>query len=154
MAELGGDIRIIGLDALQKDLRNLTGPPLATILTDASDHAKKVAKEGVGGVASRSLMSEVKPNSARVFSLMAEARTTSIELGRAPDGPLLHTDALRRWASRVGFSDSLFELARQIQRRGVKGRFFMKAAIQSTQNELPRLVREMAMNVKGRFGNR
>lgn len=147
-------IRVIGLAELQEDLRDLTGPPLAKLLHQAANHAKKVASEGAGPVAGRSMMSEVKSDTARVFSAMSEARTTSIELGRAADGPLLHPDVLRRWIGRVGFAGTAFELARQIQRRGVKGRFFMRAAVQSTENALPGFMRDMAADVKGRFGKR
>ena len=145
---------VIGLDRLKRNLDNLTGPPLAELLTGASSHAKKVAAEGVGGVAANSMMSEVRPGSARVFSLMASARTRSLEEGRRPGGALLHPDALQRWIRRVEYGLSPYVLAKQIQRRGVKGRFFMKAAVQSTQELLPGLIRDMARAVEGRFGRR
>ena len=134
-------IRIIGLDRYRRNLKDLTGRPLANLLTSASDHAKKVAAEGVGGTAARSIQSEVQPTSARVFSLMSEARATSIELGRPAGGPRLHPD-------------SPFALARHIARRGVRGRFFMQAAIRSTESVLPQLIGTMARQVESRFGRR
>jgi len=85
---------------------------------------------------------------------MSEARSTSIELGRSAGGPLVHPDALRRWIARVGYPGTAFVLARQIKRRGVKGRFFMRAAIQSTQNALPGMLRRMAGDVATRFGRK
>jgi hypothetical protein len=154
MAEQPLSATVIGLDQLNVNLSDLTGPPLAQLLTDASNHAKSVAAKGVSGTAARSIMTEVKPGSARVFSLMSEARSTSIELGRPAGGPLVHPDALRRWVSAVGYAGTPAVLARQIKRRGVKGRFFMRAAIQSTQNALPVMLRRMAGDVVSRFGRR
>ena len=154
MAEQPLSATVIGLDQLNANLSDLTGPPLARLLTDAASHAKTVAAKGVSGTASRSMQSEVKRESARVFSLMSEARSTSIELGRGAGGPLVHPDALRRWVARVGYPGTAFALARQIRRRGVKGRFFMKAAIQSTQNALPAMMKQMAGSVAARFGRR
>ena len=146
---------VIGLDKLQANLKDLTGPPLAKLLGAASGHAKRTASEGLGGgVASRSIQSEIKPGSARVYSLMSPARSTSIELGRPENGPLLHPGALRRWIAHVGYPDSPYVLAKHIQRRGVKGRFFMRQAIQSTQNALPGLLNDMAKGVERRFGRR
>ena len=154
MAEQNLSATIIGLDRLNANLSDLTGPPLAKLLGDASDHAKRVAAEGVSATAARSIRSEVKPTSARVFSLMSLARTLSIEEGRKAGGPLLHPDTLKRWISRVGYRESAMVLARVIRRRGVKGRFFMRAAIQSTQNVLPTMMKEMAQGVSKRFGRK
>lgn len=145
---------VIGIDRLKSNLKDLTGPPLAKFLTSASDHAKRSAASGLGGTAARSIMSEVKPGSARVFSLMSPARSTSIELGRPAGGPLLHPDSLRRWIARVGYSASPFVLAKQIKRRGVKGRFHMKKAIQSTRNVIPSLLANMGRDVERRFGRK
>jgi len=153
MAEQPFGVTVIGLDRLNAKLSDLTGPPLARLLTSLSKHARAVAAKGVSGTASRSIQSEVKPTLARVFSLMSEARSTSIELGREP-GTLLHPDALRRWIAQVGYPGTAYVLARHIKRRGVKGRFFMRAAIQSTQSALPGMLRRMAGDVASRFGRR
>ena len=147
------EAQTIGLEDLQRKLKpgQLTGPPLRQVLTAASANAKKVAARGVGGTAARSIMSEVKPTSARVFSLMSPARSTSIEFGRPAGGPLLHSDALLRWIRRVGYAFSPFVLAREIQRRGVKGRFFMAAAKRNTEQMLPGLLRKMSDQVESRL---
>ena len=145
---------VIGLDKLRSRMGNLTGPPLAEFLNKASDHAKRTAAEGASGTAARSIQTEVRPTSARVYSLMSPARSTSIELGRPRGGPLLHPAALARWIKRVGYQQSPFVLARQIRRRGVKGRFFMKLAIESTRSRIPGLLSGMARDVERRFGRR
>ena len=142
---------IIGIDRFTKNLKDLAGPPLAALLERASGHARKVATEGLPGAAANSIQSEVRSESARVYSLMAPARTISIEVGRKPGGPLMHPDALRRWVRRVGHQGNIFALARRIQRRGVKGRFFMRAAHQQTQNILPELLKRMGREIGQRF---
>ena len=146
------DVQVIGLDKLGKGLGRLPKDAFPGILRGASEHAKRVASEGVGGTAARSIMAESSDTSARTFSLMSQARTISIEEGRKPRGELLHTDHLRRWSRRVGYSDSLFALARMIQRRGVKGRFFMREAHRSTLNILPGLMRTAGDEMRRKFG--
>ena len=148
------EVEVIGLDRLVRNLKDLPAPALATLLIDASSHAKRVAAEGVRGPVARSIQSQVTSTSARVFSLMSLARQRSIEEGRKAGGPLLHPDSLKRWISRVGYRESAMVLARLIRRRGVKGRFFMRAAIQSTQNVLPTMMKEMAQGVSKRFGRK
>lgn len=144
-------VQIIGLDKL-KGLGKLPKEAFPGILRAASQHAKTVAAEGVGGTAARAISSESSDTSARVFSLMSPARTMSIEQGRQAGGPLLHTDALRRWVQRVGFGESIFALARAIQRRGVKGRFFMRESHRSTLTLLPGLVRKAGEEMRRKFG--
>ena len=148
-------IEVVGDRDARRRLKNLTGPPLTRVLKDASAHAQVVAKKGLlGSLAANSITTEVKPTTARVFSMMAEPRVLSIEAGRAPGGNLIHPDALARWISRVGYHLGPYVLARHIQRRGVKGRFFMKAAIQSTRGQLPHLMRRMGRDVEKRYGRR
>ena len=140
---------------LARKFADLTIGPMATLLRQASDHAKNVAGKGIGGFpASESMVSVVGPTSARVHSLMSPARTTSIEEGRPAGGPLLHPNVLSRWIRRVGYPRSGFVLARHIQRRGVKGRFFMRAAIQSTQAVLPTLLNNMGKQIESTFTRR
>ena len=134
---------------------NLVGGALSRLLRDASNHAQDKAKKGLGrSVAANSILSEVRPTSARVFSMMSDARTASIEVGRPPGDPLIHPDALRRWARKSSYPYSVFKLAFQIQRRGVKGRFFMRAAIASTRSRIPELSRRMARDIEKRFARR
>ena len=149
-------VEIKGQEELQRKLQPgyLTASPLAGVLAAASANAQKVASVGVGGTAARSILSDVKPTSARVFSMMSDARATSIELGRDAGDTPVHPDVLERWARRVGFSGSLYSLARGIARRGVKGRFFMQAAVRSTDALLPQLLRGMAVAVERKFGSR
>ena len=152
--QLSAQIRPQDQKALRRKLAPgyLTGGPLADVLSAASENAQRVAAQGVGGTAAKSIMSDVSPTTARVFSLMSDARATSIELGRDAGGTPVHPEVLERWARRVGFSGSLYALARRIARRGVKGRFFMQAALRSTDALLPQLLRGMAVQVERRFG--
>ena len=146
------DVQIIGLDKLGKGLGRLPKDAFPHILRSASEHAKRVASEGLGGTAARSITAESSSTSAKVFSLMSPARTLSIESGRKPGDPLLHTDALRRWVRRVGFGDNIFVLARAIQRRGVKGRFFMRESHRSTLTLLPSLMKQAGEEMRRKFG--
>ena len=154
--QLTAQIRPQDLQRLKKKTSpgHLTATPLAGVLEAAAGNAQRVAAQGVGGTAAKSIMSETRPTSARVFSLMSDARATSIELGRSPGDQPVHPDVLEKWARRVGFTGSLYALARRIARRGVKGRFFMQAAARSTDALLPQLPKGMAVQIERGFGKR
>ena len=101
-----------------------------------------------------SILMQVLPMQARVFSEMSEARVGSIEEGRPAGAPLLHPDALENWEVRVGARGTSFEIARAIKRRGVKGRFFMRRAIQDTVNILPAYLAQAASKIRNSFPKR
>ena len=140
-----------GADRIQRKLSRVSRKPLARVLKESSQHARKVAADGVGGIAARSIAVEAKPMSARVFSHMSEGRTLNIEAGRRPGQPV-SPGVLEGWHRRVGYPGSVFELARLLRRRGVRGRFFIKAAIQSTQRELPKMLGKLGRQIEARFG--
>ena len=150
------DIELSGFERLKRNTEDLIPGPLKNLLVTASLRARNVARQGVSSNSpvARTILNEVQPMSAKVFSVMSENRTRSIEVGRQAGGPLLHTDALKRWIKRVGFSGSPFALARAIQRRGVKGRFFMQAAFKSARENLPRDLTAMGQEIGKLFGRR
>ncbi len=148
-----------GDKALRKALRSSTlyGAEISQAIRDASDFAKKRAAGGFDGFSPirDSIQAEVLPMQARVFSGMPQARTLSIETGRRPGGPLLHPGALRWWMENIYTgTQRVFEIARGIQRRGVKGRFFMKRATQDTRNQMPVFLRAAAKKIQDSFPKR
>lgn len=146
-------VEVEGIDKLQESLnsKNLMARPLSELLKDASDTARDAAMVHLGGVAKTSVMAKTESQMARVFSVMAETRTASIEQGRRPGGALLHTGALLNWVRRVGFSGGVFELAKAIQRRGVKGRFMFQKALNETQQKMPDFLNHMAESIQTKF---
>lgn len=142
--------------------------PLKDLLEEASAIGRKTAELGIDGgtgIAVRSIGAELKPLSARVFTAMAEPRASSIEKGRPPGDNRWTSDRqMQNWVKanqvgrygRTGTEQDLvgtaFVIAREIRRRGVKGRFFMQAAREKVQSELPRLLSEMATKIQQMFG--
>ncbi len=61
--------------------------------------------------------------------------------------------SLAGWASRHGFpASALFVLARAIGRRGIKGRFYMRAGKNAAQAKMPSLLAAMARKIGMDFG--
>lgn len=143
-------------DAMQKKLDQagpeLIAPALTQLLTDAALLGTKVAREGAPrdtAALIRSIQSEVRPLSARVYTPLTYALT--MEEGRRPGAKMPPPDALVGWIRRHGLTVSPFVLARSIARRGIRGRFFMKAAKQAVQGAMPRFISEAAARIQARW---
>ena len=122
------------------------------LLKKASLFGERIAREGAPKdtvALARSIVSEASESSARVFSPLNYA--LPMEEGRRPGAPMPPPEALRGWARRHGFVGSLFVLARSIARRGIKGRFFLRAAKIKTEARMPEFLRELFQDVKGDF---
>lgn len=103
-------------------------------------HARRGAVEHKDtGALARSLASESKDLSARVFSTLAYAKP--VEEGRRAGAQMPPPNALVGWMRRHGLDGvSPFVIARAIARRGIKGRFFMKRALEALRRDMPGLV--------------
>ncbi len=151
------DFRYLGTEKVLRKLRpELYRPHIAKTLAEAALTGRNAARAGFdrGSPAINAVSTELRPLTARVFSAMPKKRTVSIEEGRRPNEPLLHPDALRGWMRRTGAAVSVWVIARGIRARGVKGRFFMKAAREKTALGLPLLVKKMARRIEIDFGGR
>lgn len=101
----------------------------------------------------RSIMTETKPLFARVHSNLVYHPV--MEQGRRAGGRMPPPQALADWARRKGYTGSLFVLARSIARRGIKGRFYMRAAAKAGRSALPKILDDVAdaMEIRWRRGS-
>lgn len=131
------------------------GGPLRDLLTTASIHAEGVAKNTAPkdtGALTRDLMSEVKPLQARVFTKRDLVYYNTMEYGRRAGATPPSGNKLVAWAARKGLSKSAaFAIARSIGRRGIKGRFFMKAGADSARNKMPGWLAAMGAKIGVNF---
>ncbi len=100
------------------------------------------------GVA-RVIMSDVTPFVARVRIPLAYGPT--LNRGRKPGAKMPPPDALKQWAQENGYEGSLFVLARSIQKRGIKGRFFMRKARAAVRRAMTGEVDRMSDQIERRF---
>ncbi|MDD5498627.1 MAG: hypothetical protein PHI10_04015 [Dehalococcoidales bacterium] len=148
---------IIGMDELEERLNRsgMTTEGLKEVLEEASSIAVKTAVMGIdggAGIAVRSISREINPMSARVYSAMPKARQESIELGRPAGTPVEEIiGQIARWRKAVGHPEPARVIAEGIRERGVKGRFFMAAAKQKVEEDLPRLLNNMAKSIEDKF---
>ena len=138
------------LARLQKKLGpTIVLPPVARLIKDMADLVDEEASRNAPrdtGTLANDIAPEVRPLSARVFTSLPYART--MEGGRKPllaGGKMPPPDALHGIA-RPGTE---FALARSIQQRGIKGRFFFRKARTKANRELPRLAEKAADEIAG-----
>lgn len=143
-------VSIRGADAVLRKLTPaLYTPALVAFLTAASTTAERIARQGAPfdqGALARSITSQVRPPMARVFSTLAYAEV--MEKGRGAGKPPPPPDALIGWMRRHGMTGDPWNLARAIGHRGIKGRFFMRAAAQATERLIPRLLQDVVASIE------
>lgn len=144
-------IRVEGADRLQRKLRDpqVVAGPFGELLRTASREAQEVARRGAPGSVARSMQAEVHGLQAEVYSTHPAA--LPIEVGRRAGAPMPPPAALEAWARRHGITAAPFVLARAIARRGIKGRFFLRAARQHLERRLPAYLRELGRDIERRW---
>lgn len=123
--------------------------PLAVALGEAMEAARvigqKAAEEGLDGgtgLAVRSVFSDAQAFNMKVGTTLPRARALSIDKGRPSGTPVRKLlGQIIRWKDSVGIDQSGWAVAEGISRRGARGRFFRRAALQAVEAELPRLIR-------------
>ena len=136
------------------DPKIILGTPLQGLLTKAALLGERTAKLGAPrniGDLQRDITSEVKGIDARVFTRRDLLYYRVMESGRGIGKAQPPVAAIAIWAARKGIDIPPFVLARSIKRRGIKGRFFMKAAGAVVKRELGPLARTMAKDVVREF---
>lgn len=132
----------------------LVAIPLRKTMDELSLLAQARAREGAPrdtGTLARSLLREAQPLMSRVYSLLVYAPV--MERGRRPGAKMPPPDALAGWARRHGFRPGMeFVLARAIARRGIRGRFFMRAAAEAVQRALPRALADLGARIERFWG--
>lgn len=133
--------RRLGSDFLVRGVRGL--------LTRLTLKGERWAKEGIKvdtGALARGMQSEVRGLTGRVFNPLGYAR--AVDEGRRPGARMPPPAALVGWIRRHAPGMSPFVLARAIGRRGIKGRFFMKAALGKLRNTLPGEIRKAQRDIQ------
>lgn len=148
-------IEVQGQEEFQRKLTpDLYLPAVHDVLRDASKFATNEAQRGatrdIGAIA-RTITAEVRsPMEINVRSRHPGA--LAAEFGRRAGEQPPPVSALRGWASRHGLGGLEFVLARSIARRGIKGRFFMRAAREKLQRiEMPRLLNKAADEIERKW---
>lgn len=144
-------MQVLGVPELQ---RRLGGPFLAKglsgLLRRLTILGERFAKAGVKsdtGALKRSISSQVRPFSARVFTPLKSAKP--VEFGRRKGATPPPMEAIRGWWRRHGKPyGHPAALAKAIGRRGIKGRFFMKAALGKLRVILPGEVRRVGPEIE------
>ena len=149
------DIDMTGLDSLKRKLvPQIYREPMAEMFQTIAAIGERTAKQRAPrdtGALKRSIHSDAQPMSARIFSMKAYAMP--VEFGRRKGARMPPPNALRGWARRKGGNPNLaFVVARAIARRGIKGRFFMKAAHQAIVMKMPFQMKLVEKKVAKRFG--
>lgn len=101
-----------------------------------AERASKGAVPVDMGALRRSITSEIQPLSARVYTPLAYA--AAVDQGRRPGATPPPPQALVGWMARHGLTGSPWVLARAIGRRGIRGRFFMKAGLEAARSAAPK----------------
>lgn len=145
-------LQVVGLDkALAKLDPALVRGPAARAVTDAAKFAQREAQHGLpAGPVMRSITIEVRGLTA---TLRGSREAFAVEFGRHPGTPPPPVSALRAWAQSHGLGQLVYPIAQAISRRGIKGRFFLRAARQKLlATELPRLRDRIASEIAAKWG--
>lgn len=143
-------VRVVGLDGLRARLTpDLDRGALASLLRDAALVAERVARGRAPrdtAALARSITTEAKPTVARVFTTLAYAAV--MEEGRRPGAKPPPPEALEGWMRRHRMDPrAAWALAKAIGRRGIKGRFFFRAAVEAADKALPELLRRAGAQI-------
>lgn len=153
----GYTVVVTGVAPILAKLRPaLYQPAIAELIQSAALLAERTARQGAPrdtAALARSITSEVQPFSARVYSTLSYAAV--MEEGRRAGARMPPPQALAGWAARHGFAPgAVWALARAIARRGIRGRFFFRAARDAVVNALPTLTQAAARRVEAAWANR
>jgi hypothetical protein len=143
------DIKLSGLSKTKAKLTpKLVREPAGRMIRNAATFAQREARAGLRDSSSvaRSIAAEVHDLEAKV---RGSGAALAVEFGRHPGTPPPPASALRSWAATHGVEDFIYPIAQAISRRGIKGRFFMRAARQKLQSqELPRLTNQAKREIE------
>lgn len=161
-------VKIEGMEKLQARLKDpkLVGEPLKELLKEASDKGKAVAKHNLSGgleMAKISMVAEIKPLVATVFSRMPQVRAKSIEEGRRP-GENVSFLQIARWVTKrrhltarrlaeltQAERDRIEAVQAAIRTGGAKGKAFIAGAREAVKKDLPGMVNKMARKIEERW---
>lgn len=153
-------VEIVGLNELKASLRQLRKlePMRAEVLEPAARLGQSVAKgaapRGSGRYdVARDISRRVTARQARVFT--HDYRARFIEYGRREGArlPPVNSPPFQGWADAHGIPrNRLYVVARAIAKRGIKGRFFMRAGREAVRSALPGLLSNCAKALEALWG--
>ncbi len=134
------------LKSLEKKLQSseLLEPAIGRFLGRIALHGERAAKEKAPvdrGSLRRRIVAESQGITATVSVVNAQVYDLTMDEGRrkgAPMPPSGPTSQLAAWVRRKGIDTTPFVIARSIARRGIKGRFFMRAGKRAMKDSVPR----------------
>jgi chromosome condensin MukBEF complex kleisin-like MukF subunit len=150
-------------------IKNNLGPDLYTaalhdLMTEAGETGARTAEsaiDGGTGIAVRSIMADIKPVSAEVFSVMSRrSRIMSIEEGRSP-GETIPLLAAVNWlrgsiSRRESVSRQEWEQAKAVQQAiragGARAKKFLAKTREVVSQKLPGMLNGMARKIEGKWG--
>ena len=144
------------LAELKQKLRpELWAPAIGLAISRVALGGERVAKEGAPKdtrALMRDIRADIRPLEAKVHPPRQLAYFKVMEHGRRPGRRMPPPRALFGWLRRHGIDQrAAFVVARAIGRRGIKGRFYMKAARKWMENRLPRELRTASAEIERRF---
>jgi hypothetical protein len=145
-------VRVINLDRVLRNLvpQRLYYPAAAELIGRATTLGQRVAAEGAPKdtqALARSILADPQPLMGRVYTTLAYADVA--DKGRRPGSAPPPKQALYGWLDRHGIPRSAaWVIARAIGRRGVKGRFFWRAAERAVRQALPSMAQQAARAVE------
>jgi hypothetical protein len=134
------DVKAVGLDEIvNKTKPELYRKPLHDMFLRLGNLARNIAIRKAPrntGELQRSIMADITPMSARIFSIKNYA--VPVEMGRRKNSRMPPRGPIEAWLRSKGKDPrAWFVVARAIARRGIKGRFFMRAAYQAVAIKMP-----------------
>ena len=131
----------------------LYGKPLEETLKVIADEAA-ISAQRKSKLPSVATMIHAESRSLSAVVKSTHPASGYIEVGRKP-GSFPPVGALRFWASKRNIpADSVFPIARAIARRGIRGRFFMRAAEGNAKRNWNKYLRSLDAGIRAKWGKR
>ena len=151
------EVKIKGDASLKKKITpGLYRPVMQKMFGDLSKVGVRAAKRKVPvdtGALKSSIQATVKTTGVTIRSPLDYAKV--VELGRSKGSKPPPVRALSGWLSRHGIPlSAAYAVANAIGRRGIKGRFFMKAGMSAMQKKLPYDLKKAERQVAKKFGKK
>ncbi len=130
---------------------NLISVPMEQMMQDLGELGQReaISRSRSSGIA-RTMLLDVKPTLARIHTPLKYAAT--LNKGRRKGAKMPSSNQIRDWMAAKGIPAELgFVVARGIQRRGIKGRFFMRRARAAIRQAMPAAVARLGDQVERRF---
>ncbi len=144
-------VRLVGIDALLRKMQPdyLVAPAAHDMLERAGSEGERVARDGAPDSVAARMHTEVSSFHAEIVSM--HPASAAIEAGRRPGAPMPPESAIAAWAGGRLPRRAAWLIARAIGRRGIRGRFFMRAAAAHLRRRSRDFARDAANDIERRW---